>query len=341
MNSVATKVKGVSRMGPGVAFRKVMSLALIAGAAFGGSCASAAETSSVVPVFRGSAHDFVFALSLEGRNGIAVGNHGLVVESADGGKTWARQEKLMTDAALFGVARKDGHCIAVGQSGAVFTSADCKQWQKSPAVTKGRILSVDVNSKGIGYAVGGFGTLLRTADWGKTWVPLTPDWKGLSDEAMEPHLYGVRVAEDGQVTVVGEFEAVIRSSDDGATWKVLHKGKRQLFGLQVLEGGEIYAVGQEGLILKSSDSGASWQEIQSGTKSVLTGVWADPQGMVVVSGIYTILYSDDRGRTWKKDPSPVAQLGWHQAVAAGDAGKDGRRNLTLAGAGGMILSVSR
>lgn len=291
-------------------------------------------------VSRGIAHDILYGLSLEGRNGISVGDFGLIMDTADGGASWTKQGKGVTDLGLFGVVRKQGRCIAGGQNGLILVSTDCKQWTVSPPVSKARILSVHVNGNGVAYAVGGFGAVLKSADWGKSWQPVSIDWKAFTSEGAEPHLYDVHVADDGEVTVVGEFELILRSMDGGANWRALHKGKRSLFGLTILESGEAYAVGQEGVILKSGDRGASWSEQQSGTRSILTGIWALPNGQAVASGIYTILYSKNAGQTWTMDASRLAKMGSYQAVAGMENVK-GQLSAVLVGSGGTILSVQR
>lgn len=291
-------------------------------------------------VSHGIAHDMLYALSLEGRNGIAVGDAGLILETSDGGTKWSRQAKPATDRGLFGVVRKQGRCIATGQQGLIMASSDCRDWKSSVAVTKARILAVDVNSSGTAYAVGGFGTLLKSMDWGSSWQVVALDWKPFTSEGAEPHLYDVHVAESGEVTVVGEFELILRSADGGVTWTALHKGKRSLFGLQILDNGEVYAVGQEGVILKSADRGGAWTELDSGTKTILTGIWAAPDGRAVASGIYTILSSSDGGRSWQADRSKLARAGWHQSVA-GNESVEGKLNVVVVGSGGAILSVRR
>jgi len=313
-------------------------LPLCAGMALVAGGAVAGDFGKPVSVFHGGPHDMLYDVSLDGPNGIAVGDFGLVVESGDGGKTWMRQAKAPTDLGLLAVTRKMGRCIAAGQQGLIVTADDCQQWHVAASATHARILAVDVNASGISYAVGGFGTVLKSGDWGKTWQPLTPDWKAFTSDGAEPHLYDVHVADNGEVTVVGEFEMVIRSRDGGATWNLLHKGKRSLFGLKVMDNGDLYAVGQEGLILKASDG--RWAEQESGTKSILTGIWAKPDGQVVAAGIYTILYSADGGKSWRMDQSRPARAGWHQALAGSDEG-GGRLNVVLVGSGGAILTVQR
>lgn len=308
--------------------------------AIGGGGSLSASAAEPTPVFHGVPHDMLYAMSMDGDHGIAVGDFGLVVETQDGGSTWNRQAAIPGAPGLFGVVRKSNKCIAGGQMGLILFSDDCHQWKTAPAVTSARILSVSVNASGVAYAVGGFGTLLRSTDWGKTWQAQTPEWKAFSSDGAEPHLYDVHVADSGEVTVVGEFEMVIRSRDDGAHWNLLHKGKRSLFALSVLPDGEIYAAGQEGLVLKATDGGTRWAELPSGTQSILTGLWAKGDGKVVVSGIYTVLYSTNGGRTWQADQSKSVRMGWHQAVV-GKEDKDGQFNVVLAGSGGAILSVRR
>lgn len=291
-------------------------------------------------VSHGIAHDMLYGLSMEGLNGITVGDFGLILETADGGANWTKQGRGATNLGLFGVVRKQGRCIAGGQNGLIMASADCKRWTVSPPVSKARILSVQVNAAGVAYAVGGFGAMLKSVDWGKSWQPVSIDWKAFTSEGAEPHLYDVHVAENGEVTVIGEFELILRSKDGGASWQALHKGKRSLFGLKILDNGEAYAVGQEGVILKSTDRGVTWSEQGSGTQSILTGIWALPDGQAVASGIYTILYSGNAGKSWRMDRSKLAKMGWYQAVAGVEKTK-GQLNVVLVGSGGAILSVQQ
>jgi len=313
-----------------------LSAALLFGA--GGALAASGEPQVVA---HGIAHDMLYGISMEGRNGIAVGDFGLMFDTADGGLTWSKQAKPATTLGLFGVVRKQGHCIAGGQNGLILASADCKQWAVAAPVTKARILSVAVNGSGTAYAAGGFGALLKSSDWGKSWQPVSIDWKPFTSEGAEPHLYDVHVAEDGEVTVVGEFELILRSKDGGSSWQALHKGKRSLFGLTILDNGEAYAVGQEGAILKSSDRGTSWSEQDSGTQSILTGIWAQPDGQAFASGIYTILSSSNGGKSWQMDGSKVAKKGWYLAVAGSGEKLQGKQNILVVGSGGAILAVQR
>lgn len=289
-------------------------------------------------VSKGIPHDMLYGVSFEGRQGIAVGDFGLILETTDGGVTWTKQAKSATDLGLFSVVRRQGRCIAGGQSGLILASTDCKQWTAVAAATKARIMAVNVNASGVAYAVGGFGTLLKSTDWGASWQPIAMDWRALTPGGAEPHLYDVHIAENGEVTIVGEFELILRSKDGGARWTTLHQGTRSLFGIKVLENGEAYAVGQEGVILKSIDRGKGWTGLESGTQSILTGISAQVNGQVVASGINTILYSGNGGKSWQPDGSKLVRTGWYQAVAGVET-TPGQWNVVAVGSGGAILSI--
>lgn len=286
---------------------------------------------------KGKPHDFLFGVSFEGVNGVAVGDHGLLLSTADGGNTWNRLESPVSQLGLLSIVRSNGRCLAGGQQGAILRSDDCIKWESVKAVTDARILGIHSNSKGEAYAVGGFGTVLHSLDWGRSWQSVVVDWKGVLGTDAEPHLYAVQVAEDGAVTLTGEFELVLRSAAAGGRWEVLHKGERSLFGLFMGQNGRMFAVGQEGLILRSNDAGKTWAEINSGTKSVLTDVWASNDGASVIAvGVRTVLVSRDGGASFVADSSPESRSGIHSTVAGVEGQKEGLA-VVIGGASGSIL----
>jgi photosystem II stability/assembly factor-like uncharacterized protein len=322
-------------------------LASTAVLAAGGSTAATAapaaakpDTGSVKQIRRGTAHDALYDVAFEGQRGVAVGAFGTVLATADGGSTWERQAFPMSNLALMSVTMRDGKCIAVGQIGLAYTSDDCKAWKAVPTGTKSRLLAVDMNRQGLAYAIGGFGTILRSTDWGKTWAAQTVDWTNITTDGAEPHLYDLHIAEDGTVTAVGEFELVLRSNGEGSAWKVLHKGERSLFGLTVTDGGKLYAVGQSGAFLMSTNDGAAWNSVATGTGAILTGIHASAKGEITASGINSVVASADGGATWTSNPSRLVRSAAYQALASSE-GSGGKRRLLAVGAGGSIIELDQ
>lgn len=291
----------------------------------------------VQQIRHGTAHDALYDVAFEGERGIAVGAFGSVLMTADGGATWLAQPFPMKRLALMSVAMRGGKCIAVGQTGVIFAAADCQNWKAAPSITKSRLLAVGVNRQGVAYAVGAFGTVLKSTDWGNSWTAQTVDWSGITQDGAEPHLYDIHVADDGTATVVGEFELVMRTTD-GKQWKALHKGERSLFGLAVVEGGKVYASGQSGALLTSADGGATWESLKTGTGAILTGVYATAQGDVLASGINAVVVSRNGGSTWAAVDSKLVRNAWYQALGASKSA-GGKQRLVAVGAGGSILEV--
>lgn len=320
----------------------VLALAAALPQAWGAAPNDAAKAASepVRLIRHGTAHDALYDVAFEGARGVAVGAFGSVLSTSDGGSSWERQTLPMSNLALMSVTMRGGKCIAVGQTGLAFTSDDCKAWKRSETGTKARLLAVAVNGQGLAYAIGGFGAVLRSTDWGKTWAPQAIDWSKITPEGAEPHLYDLHIAEDGTVTMVGEFETVLRTSGDGSDWKVLHKGERSLFGLTVGEGGRLYAVGQSGSFIRSADNGATWESVKTGTGAILTSVELSGSGKLTASGINAMVASEDGGSTWSPVSSKLVRNAWFQAMASSEGG-GGKRRLLAVGAGGAIIELGQ
>src|SRR5260370_20172017 len=120
-------------------------------------------------IFHATAHDALYDIAFEGRNGIAVGAFGIVLTSEDGGSTWLRQWTAPDALALLGVAMRAGKCVIVGQMGSVFTADGCRQWKPAAAVTKARLGSGSVNRRGGAYAGRGVGAVVQSRVRGQHW----------------------------------------------------------------------------------------------------------------------------------------------------------------------------
>ncbi|MDB5986234.1 MAG: photosystem stability/assembly factor-like protein [Nevskia sp.] len=297
---------------------KMMSLVAAAAAAVALSSAASATaqpSSGIEVITSGTAHQALFAIAFDGQDGVAVGAAGEIQETADSGKSWKRLDAAPTPLALLGVTINQGHRIAVGQSGTVLTKDAGGPWTKVDAGTPGRLFSVSLNSKGRAVAVGEFGTVIKSEDGGKTWTTLTPDWKGVAEEGVQPHLYAVTVDEDGSITMLGEFGMIQHSTDDGASWKLVHKGDASLFAIHVRSDGVGYAVGQASTVLRTVDHGASWTEANSGGGAVLLGVRSSPSGKVFVTGMRDMMLSDDDGKTWRHGAGADLATTWYQGIS--------------------------
>jgi photosystem II stability/assembly factor-like uncharacterized protein len=286
-----------------------------------------------VQVFGGTAHDALYGLCLDGQRGIAVGSSGFVVESADGGQSWALGQSF-SESALLDVSCGAGSTLIVGQQGSIFRS-EGGVFKAVDSGTDARLLGIDNNSNGLAFAVGSFGTILRSMDDGVNWESVPVDWEAILNDFVEPHLYAVDVSSAGIVTIVGEFELVIRSTDGGETWETAHKGEASLFGLNMTADSAGFAVGQDGRVIRTEDGGVSWSEVPTPTEGILLNVWSATDGEVLITGIRNLLQSADGGASWELLEGGDLNTGWYQGlVVTGD-----ERSALLAGHQGNVLQL--
>jgi len=102
---------------------------------------------------------------------LVVGSQGVILESKDSGQTWISQSSPVKKV-LYGVAWSDSQTATiVGEKGLILQYVEGVGWTERKSGTSYRLYAVEYTSPLIGYAVGQFGTILRTDDGGKTWKP--------------------------------------------------------------------------------------------------------------------------------------------------------------------------
>ena len=234
--------------------------------------------------------------------GWAVGHDGVVLHSADGGRSWAVQ--------LDG--RKLGELLVAHYQAAGDEKwlAEAKRFAAQGA--ENPFLDVWFESETTGWVVGAFGLVLRTEDGGAHWSPMMH----AAENPKSLHLYAVRGVA-GEVYFVGEQGTALkldRASGKLRALEVPYKGT--LFGVTGSEA-VVIAHGLRGTVLRSTDRGHSWQPVPTGVAVGLTASTVDEQGvLVVVSQAGHVIASRDNGASFIpvkiERPIPAAAV-----VAAG------------------------
>ena len=263
--------------------------------------------------YRGTPHDALYDIAFDGSYGLAVGSGGTVLESTDGGRSWAAGVRPNTELALLGVAVEGERRFLVSQSGKIFRY-DGAGWSEVESGTDARLFQVALGAGGLVVGVGGFGAILVSQDDGLTWSSPKLDWMAILDDYVEPHLYAVEIVGD-RITVAGEFGLVLQSPDRGSTWSVVRRGVESIFDFTLNEKGGGIAVGQNGLVLGTSDGGRTGKELTALGETNLLGVWQSGTRAFAV-GIRGAYASHDSGKTWKSVVRSDIETGWYQAVAS-------------------------
>jgi photosystem II stability/assembly factor-like uncharacterized protein len=215
-------------------------------------------------------------VSAQGAHIWAAGHDGVILHSADSGKTWQNQRVQPW-------------------------SADSQEITNGSAILDS--LFVDENT---GYAIGAYSLLLKTQDGGANWQALSVSGSNtasaqsdlvatssgtFSDSDLElaaesdPHLNAITRTESGLLIVMGERGAGFKSNDEGASWqKIRLPYGGSMFGLISLGGEKILAFGLRGNVFESADAGNSWSKVESGTDISLQGGTLAEDGTVVLVG---------------------------------------------------------
>ena len=216
-----------------------------------------------------------------------VGGHdGVILHSTDGGQTWKAQ-------------RRDPFRLAQGES-----AADHDPRQGAP------ILDIWFRDASNGIAVGAHSLMLVTADGGGTWTekqalagggetkaaaPMQGDLFSAADLELEdeadPHFNAITPLGEHALVIVGERGTLLRSVDDGASWKRLpfpYKGS--MFGVLPLGGEQLLAFGLRGNVFESRDGGSSWSKVDSqASVSLMGGALLEGGGVVLAGANGTVL----------------------------------------------------
>lgn len=251
----------------------------------------------------------------------AVGDHGAVWRTIDGGKTW-KSCPVPEDVSLESVCFLTGRVGWVAGGGSTpyteketgvvyFTRNGGQNWKQINQEPLPRIQAIRFFSDKNGVAAGAATPLcpsgvLRTADGGKSWTPyglgtisIKPDWR---DAAFSSPSRGFVVGYRGRHAAVGD-DQLLPSRGDGLGYRNLNA----VVATGSLKG---WAAGDGGTVLSTSNGGIVWESaVESLSRDVREiydfqaiaavgdEVWAagNPGGL--------IWHSADRGKSWEPQPT--------------------------------------
>jgi photosystem II stability/assembly factor-like uncharacterized protein len=190
------------------------------------------------------------------QRGHGAGDFGTMVHTEDGGKTWTTQTvppdvQLPESALDTGVDPGDVNLYALS-----FGDPDHA------------------------WLVGEFGTVLASADGGRTWKQ--------QHSPVESTLFGVHFVDAQRGWAVGIDSVILRTEDGGASWRAQPPPVAQRSFYDVFVAGEQgWIVGNAGTAVKSVDGGATWQTYPLPIELAanwIRSVWLLPSGRGIAVG---------------------------------------------------------
>jgi len=183
--------------------------------------------------------------------------------------------------------------LVLGRCGSALASA------AGEVVVQDSLYGTSFPSPTLGWIVGAFGSIYRTADAGGS-------WQAQESGTLQP-LFDVDFIDEQRGWIVGRLGTILHSNDGGATWRKQDSGvDKHLFAVDFFDANRGVAVGDWGVILTTADGGATWQGRDLGEDVIFNGVAMVDSSVALIAGeLGTILRSDDGGATWVKQTSGV------------------------------------
>ena len=245
--------------------------------------------------------------------GFAVGEHGTLLHTADGGLHWQCLPSPTT-ALLCRVTAIDAeHAWAVGYNGTVLTGGATTPWVVRTSGVLRDLRAVDFVDVFHGWAVGDSGTVYRTTDGGENWVgqDSVVVHDGAIDHALIEDLLGVDFVDASTGYAVGGFSmlrpaVIIKTVDGGATWFVQEAGYNGwLADVTFTSATHGCAVGRMAgnvLLLETTD-GETWTaRVQMVADQALRSVaFGDAQHGFAAGEYGLLLKTVNGGESWESD----------------------------------------
>jgi photosystem II stability/assembly factor-like uncharacterized protein len=270
--------------------------------------ASESEGTRPVPIVAPAAHApqalqaTMLASTRAGARLVAVGDHGVVLLSDDGGKTHRQARQVPVDVPLTSVSFVDERRgWAVGHWGVVLQTDDGGEtWrvQRSDTTVDRPLFAVHFFDANQGVAVGLWSLVLVTSDGGAHWQAVdlqAPEGARRADL----NLFGLFTDAQGHLFAPAEKGMVLRSDDRGQHWRYLSTGYKGSFWTGVAPAdGVLLVAGLRGSMYRSADDGQSWQRIDTHSKSSITALAAAGRQVVGVGLDGLVLRSEDAGASF-------------------------------------------
>jgi len=181
------------------------------------------------------------------------------------------------------------------------------------------LLDIEFIDQNTGFILGGYGTLLRTADGGQSWSNIEFN----SDNIDRFHLNALMKQANGTLWILGEAGLLLRSDDIGLSWQAEYSPyEGSWFAGAELDG--LYLLGLRGNLYHSA-TGDDWQPLDLNSEATINGAVAGQQSLWLVGQGGLLAHLENGHFQLKKAP---VRRSFSAGVNLGD-------HLILVGEGGV------
>ena len=259
---------------------------------------------------------------------IAVGGMGTIVQSPDGGSSWARTtlpgKPFLVDVTVC----PDGSFHAIDKTDGFWSIRPDGHWarQALPEMTEPQAMACDWAN--IIWVTGGFSAILHSTDAGVSWETWSLD--------EDLYLTTIQFVDRQHGVVTGEFGTVLLSADGGLSWNRADDLPENFYpqSAYFINPTEGWVVGLNGTIWKTDSGGQSWHLTQSGINTPLYGITGLGNTLVTVGDNTTILYHRMGDASW----TPLNDATQSRTYLRGVAGLGNGQ--FLAAGGGVLFRVT-
>jgi photosystem II stability/assembly factor-like uncharacterized protein len=217
----------------------------------------------------GTKRPFLAMSCLDAKTAWIAGKEGIVYGTKDGGDTWT-QLQTNSNRHIFAIEfPTPERGLAAGDFGTMVRTDDGGKTWTAFRIPENVVLPEsaldtgvepgDVNLYGLSFGdpdhvwiVGEFGTIMASADGGKTWTQ--------QHAPVESTLFGVRFLDAKRGFAVGIDSVILATDDGGDTWRAVPPPVMQRSYYDVaVRGQNGWIVGDAGTVLKTNDGGATWK----------------------------------------------------------------------------------
>lgn len=239
----------------------------------------------------------------ENQTGWLVGHDGLLARSLDAGESWQqvmdgdRINSMRLDAVQRRYSALEQRSAAAPDDEELLDQLDSLSYQLDDAqvaIEEGPttpMLDVWFLDNRRGFALGGYGILLRTTDGGDSWHY----WGDRLPNPDSFHLNSIVSDSHGSLYIAGEAGFLVRSDDAGEHWYALETPYDGSFFAITAYQNRLYLMGLRGHLLVS-DNGDDWRSLETGYHATLNGFAQTDEQLLLVGHGGQLLMSQDGER---------------------------------------------